>query len=107
MRIVIPYIHYKVPILSDVKALNDFKNYTDKILWISPQVDDLVDKMRQLLSFSKDKKDNYKKELNLIMKKNFGIKVGALAYAKLYSEILKSGKAANISLKESDFQFQK
>jgi len=77
------------PILSDVKALCDFKNYNKKtdIIWIQPAVNDIVNVFKSIENNKEDLlHDTNKFELSKTTKKNFGIKVGATAYLNLYKQ---------------------
>lgn len=78
-----------VPILSDVKALSDYKKYYEEneIIWCEPSVDSLVEVFKKIMKISRI--ELFKKGYNLHVKtkKQFGIEIGAKKYLELYKEI--------------------
>jgi len=78
-----------IPILSDVRALSDFRHYADKIFWINPTAQELAKKMDEVLQLEESQIDDYRRGLSKAMKENFGVSVGGVAYGNLYKKMYK------------------
>jgi glycosyltransferase involved in cell wall biosynthesis len=82
-----------IPILSDVRALSDFRHYSNSIFWTKPKEKELAEKMHELLTLNDSQISQYRKELNKSMKENFGINAGGLSYGQLYIKLCENVKS--------------
>jgi len=78
------------PILSDVKALCDFKNYyvESDVIWIQPKTDEIFRAFEIIENNELNVlNDEFRFKLHETTKRNFGLNVGACEYLKLYKQI--------------------
>ena len=77
-----------IPILSDVKALSDFKYYyPNEIIWIKPEVEDIVYALKQIeKTNNKAVVDDYERRMKQYCKTiaAFGLENGPVKYLQLY-----------------------
>jgi len=78
-----------IPILSDVKALSDFKKYynNEDIIWIKPNVSDIIRVFKNICTSNRYEIYKQGRTLHCKTMRNFGVSVGAKEYINLYKSL--------------------